>query len=128
MDEVAELKDESRVAERRRDKSFSQTRHGAWSDGTADTADFPFPAKPVCLKNGLNSSAQRTNSNPRGCSRLTQQEASPGLEKEIHMREQILQEKLRRLEEKILERILEEDRRMRLSEQAGGNEELGRRC
>lgn len=114
MNEVADLKDERRMTERRQDKSFSQTRHVAGSNGTADTADCPFPVKPVCLKNGLNTSTKRTNSNPLGCNRLTmsKQEASPGLAKEIHMREQILREKLSRLEEKIREKILEGDRKM----------------
>lgn len=115
MNEVANLTDEQRMAERRQDKTFSQTSHAAQSDWAAKTGGCPFPVKPVCLRNGLNTS---TNRNPGGFSRLniSIQRASPGLAKKIHTREQILLEKLRRLEEKMWDKIVERDRQVLLSE------------
>lgn len=131
MDEVEDLKDEHRMDERRKDKTFSQTRHGPGSDEMAEIADCPLPVKPVCLRNGLNISTQCTNTSPCGSNRLkmSKEEASPGLAKEIFMREKILREKLSQLKEKMWEKILEEDRKKRLSEQqrrerAGGNNKL----
>lgn len=131
MNEVEDLKDERRMDEGRKDKILSQTHHGARSDGMAEIADCPFSLKPVCLKNGLNMSTQRTSSSPLRSNRLkmSKEEASPSLTKEIHMREKILREKLSQLKEKMMEKILEDDRKKRLSEQrrrerAGGEEKL----
>lgn len=123
------------MAERRQDTTFSQTRCGAASGGPAEAADFPFPVKPVCLRNGLNTGAQDAINNSCNFSvqKISKQEASRGLAKEIHMREQILQEKLYRLGEKIRQRILretgdsaEEDRKMPQPEQQSGERTDGR--
>lgn len=123
------------MAERRQDKPFSQTRRGAASDGAAETADFPFPVKPVCLRNGLDTSTQGTINNlcDFNMQNISKQEASHGLAKEIQMREQILREKLHRLGEKIRRHIsketgdsAEEDRKMPQREQQSGERAGGR--
>lgn len=120
------------MAERRQDKTFSQTRRGAASDGAAETADFPFPVKPVCLRNGLNTSTQGAINNlcDFNMQNISKQEASHGLAKEIQMREQILREKLHRLGEKIRRHIsketgdsAEEDRKMPQREQQSGEDD-----
>lgn len=118
------------MAEGRQDATFSQTRCGAAaSDGPAERADLPFPVKPVCLRNGLNTGTQDAINNSCDVSTqsISKQEASRGLAKEIRAREQILQEKLHRLGEQIRQHILretgdsaEEDRKMPQPEQHSG--------
>lgn len=103
---------------------------------SSQAADWPFPVKPVCPRNGLNSSTRKgTRNNLHDFNRqnISKQEASHGLAKEIQMREQILQEKLRRLGEKIKQKIsietddlTEEDEKMQQREKQSGDGADGR--